>query len=46
MRALAFFLEKGERKTMAFWASLSQLSAVSEEVIGAKEMFDPETWQK
>ena len=35
-RALAFFLEKGERKKMAFWTSLKELSSVSGEVIGAK----------
>ena len=37
MRALVFFLEKGERKKMAFWASLKELSSVSGEVIVAKE---------
>jgi hypothetical protein len=46
MRALVFFLEKGERKKMAFWASLSQLSTVSRERIGEKAGFDPEKCQK
>ncbi len=36
MRALVFFLEKGKRKEMVFWASLKELSSVSREVIGAK----------
>ena len=31
---------------MAFWASLKELSAASEEVIGAKARFDPEKYQK
>jgi hypothetical protein len=31
---------------MAFWSRFLQLSAVSEEVIGAKARFDPGKWQK
>jgi len=45
-RALVFFLEKGEGKKMAFWASLEELSAVSRERIGANKEFDPGRWQK
>jgi len=33
---LMSFLAKGERKKMAFWASLKELSSVSRERIGAK----------
>jgi hypothetical protein len=40
------FLAKGERKKMAFWASLSQLSMVSRKRIGAKARFDPGKCQK
>ena len=44
-RALVFFLEKGERREMAFWTSLKELSSVSRERIGAKPGVDPETWK-
>jgi len=34
---LMSFLAKAERKKMAFWTSLKELSSVSRERIGAKE---------
>jgi len=40
-------LKRANTKTkMAFWASLKELSSVSEEGIGAKGRFDPKNVQR